>query len=101
VGPNVPEGGPGPENFAGGFDFLCSIITSVLYKLTLSDQTQVTLQLRVGLSDFVGVVGVVARFLFSPDPKPALGGSVCMLHTALYATQVQHAVWSHFTLNSL
>ena len=26
--------------------------------------------------------------MFSPDPKPAVGGSVCMLRTVLYATQV-------------
>lgn len=39
AGPNVPEGSQGHENVASVFDFLCSIITYLLYKLTLSDQS--------------------------------------------------------------
>jgi hypothetical protein len=89
AGPNVPEGGPGPENVACIFYFLCSIITRLLYKLTLSDQTQVTQQLKVSLSEFFGRgEEVVARFLFSPDPKPTVGGSVRMLRTSSYPTQI-------------
>jgi hypothetical protein len=46
-------GGPGPDCLAYVFVFLRNIITCRLYKLTLSDQAQVTLQLRVCLSDLV------------------------------------------------
>jgi hypothetical protein len=51
--PSPPEGGPGPDFVACVFVFLCSIIICRLYKLTLSHHTQVTLQLRFGLSDLV------------------------------------------------
>jgi hypothetical protein len=44
--------GPGPDNVAY-VAFLGSIIVCRLYKLTLSDQAQVTLQLTVSLSDLV------------------------------------------------
>jgi hypothetical protein len=52
-GPGAPEGGPGPDYVAYVFLFLCSIIICRLYKLALSDQAQVTLQLTVSLSDLV------------------------------------------------
>jgi hypothetical protein len=52
-GPGGPEGGPGPEFVAYVFVFLGSIIICRLYKLTLSDQAQVTLQLRVSRSDLM------------------------------------------------
>jgi hypothetical protein len=50
-GPGLPEGGPGSNCVAHGFIFLGSIIICRLYKLTLSDQAQVTLQLGVTLFD--------------------------------------------------
>ena len=55
VGTNYrgPEGGPGPDYVACVFVFLGSIIIRRLYKLILSDQARVTLQLRVTLSDLV------------------------------------------------
>ena len=52
-GPGCLEGGPGPDYVAYVFVFLSSIIICRLYKLTLSDQAQVILQLRVSLSDLV------------------------------------------------
>jgi hypothetical protein len=53
LGPVVLEGGPGPDYIAYSFVFLCSIIICRLYKLTLSDQAQVTLQMWVSLCDLV------------------------------------------------
>jgi hypothetical protein len=50
-GPGRPEGGPGPDYLAYVFVFLGSIIICRFYKLTHLDQAQVTLQLRVSLSD--------------------------------------------------
>ena len=44
---------PGPDHVAYVFVFLCSIIICRLYKLILSDKAQVTLQLKVSLSDLV------------------------------------------------
>jgi hypothetical protein len=44
--PDVPEGAPVPEYVAHVFVFLCSIILCRMYKLTSSDQAQVTLQLE-------------------------------------------------------
>ena len=51
--PGVPEGGPGPDYVAYVFIFLSSIIIYRLYKLTLSAETQITLQLQVSLSDLL------------------------------------------------
>jgi hypothetical protein len=45
--------GPAPDCVAYVFVFLGSIVVRQLYKLTLSDQTQVTLQLTVSLSNSV------------------------------------------------
>ena len=73
AGSHVLEGGPGPENVASVFDLLCSTITYLLYKFTLSDQTQVTLQLTVRLSDFGGWgEGSGAIFVFT-RPKTRCG----------------------------
>jgi hypothetical protein len=47
------QGDPGPDNIAYVFVFLGSVIICQVYKLTLSDQAQVTLQLTVSLSDLV------------------------------------------------
>jgi len=44
---------PGPDYVAYVFVFSDDIIICRLYKLTLSDQAQVTLQLRVSLSNLV------------------------------------------------
>jgi hypothetical protein len=46
-GPVGPKLGPGSDYVAYVYVFLGSIITCRLYKLTLSDRAQVTLQLRV------------------------------------------------------
>jgi hypothetical protein len=46
-GPGGLEVGPGPDGVARFFAVLGSIIMCRFYKLTLSDQTQVTLQLTV------------------------------------------------------
>jgi hypothetical protein len=56
---------PGPDYFAHVFAFLGSIIICRLYKLTLSRQAEVTLQLKVSLSD------LVLKFLAG---LPLLGG---------------------------
>ena len=56
-GPDSPERDPDPEYVTHVFVFLGSIIICRLYKLTISDQAQVTVQLRVSLSD------LVSRFL--------------------------------------
>jgi hypothetical protein len=48
-GPSGPEGGPGSDYVAYVFVFIGIIIICRLYKLTLSDQAQVTLQLRVSV----------------------------------------------------
>ena len=67
------------QNYA--FAFISSIITCQLYKFTLSDQTQITLQLRVNHSelckDFGPPLLVVdgGENIFSPGPEPALGGN--------------------------
>jgi hypothetical protein len=62
------EGGMGANCVAYVFIFLNHIIIFQLYKLTLSDQAQITLQLKVALSK------LVQRILISPpilgDPKP-------------------------------
>jgi hypothetical protein len=52
LGPGGPEGGPGLDYVTYIFVFLGNIIICRLYKLTFSDQAQVTLQLTVSLSDF-------------------------------------------------
>jgi hypothetical protein len=51
-GPAVREGGPGPT-VAYVFVFPSITIICQLYKVTLSDQAQVTLQRRVSFSDLV------------------------------------------------
>ena len=48
-----PEGGTGPECVVNVFVFLSSIINCRMYKRILSDQSQVTLQMRVSLSGLV------------------------------------------------
>ena len=53
TGPVGPEEGAGPAYVEYVFVFLGSIIICRLYKLTLSDLAQVTLQLRARLSDLV------------------------------------------------
>jgi hypothetical protein len=52
LGTGGPEGGPGLECVAYVFVFLGGIICR-LYRLTFLDQSQVTLHLRVSLSDLV------------------------------------------------
>jgi len=59
------EGGMGPDCVTYVFVFRRHIIICQLYKLTLSDQAQITLQLEFALSK------LVERFLISP---PILGG---------------------------
>jgi hypothetical protein len=51
--PGSPEGGPGPDYVAYVFVFLGSIIVCRVYKLTLSDQAQITLPLTVSFCDLV------------------------------------------------
>jgi len=46
-------GGMGPDCVAYVFVFLNHIIICQLYKLTLSDQAQITVQLKVALSKLV------------------------------------------------
>ena len=98
LGPGGPERGPGPDHVLHVFVFLGSIIIYRLYKLTLSDQTQVTLHLSVSLSDLVIwckdlqparhcsgdaiffsflFFSFFLSFFFFPGPKPALGGPDC------------------------
>jgi hypothetical protein len=80
--PWSPEGGPGPNYVAYGFIFLDGIIVCPLYKLTLSDQAQVTLQLRVSLSDLLLVWRLLAgpsllgspKKIFSLGPESLLAG---------------------------
>ena len=67
--PDSPEGGSGPDYIAHVLVFLGSISMCRLYKLTLSDQAQVTLQLRASLRFSVKN--------FSRSTLPAAGGGVC------------------------
>ena len=72
------------HNYA--FAFLDSIITCRLYKFTLSAQTQVTLQLRASLSEWMqrflagppllvgGRGGEGGQKHFLPGPEPSVGG---------------------------
>jgi hypothetical protein len=53
IGPGSPEEGLGSDYVAYVFVFLSSIIIYWMYKLTLSDQAQITLQLTVSFSDLV------------------------------------------------
>ena len=65
--------GPGLNSVAYIFVFLGSIIFCQLYKLTLTDPAQVTLQLRVILSDLVYryVVGLsLLEGIFHQGPNP-------------------------------
>jgi hypothetical protein len=71
--PHVPEGDPGPENVASVFDLLCSTITYLLYKFTLSDQAQVTLPLTVRLSEFGAWGGGQWRDFFFTRPQTRCG----------------------------
>ena len=54
-GPGGSEGGPGSDNFPYVYVFLCSFIICRVYKLILSAQAKITLQLRVSLSDLVQI----------------------------------------------
>ena len=78
-GPGGSEGGPGPDNFPYVYVFLCSFIICLLYKLTLSAQAKITLQLRVSLSDLVQILLTGPPLLrcqkkcFSSGPELALG----------------------------
>ena len=75
----------GPEYFACVLLFLCSVVFCRLYRLTLSEQAQVILQLTVSISVSVkifsrskfpwgvGVGGLVVRNIFSPGPERAVG----------------------------
>jgi hypothetical protein len=65
--------GRGPGYIAYVFVFLGSIIICRRYRLTLSDQAQVTLKLGVSLSD------LVQRILAGP---PLLGGGASFLRRA-------------------
>jgi hypothetical protein len=53
LGPDDSEGASGPDYVAHILVFLGSIILCPLYKLTLSDQVQIILQLGVSISDLV------------------------------------------------
>jgi hypothetical protein len=65
-GPSSSLGGPGPNSIVYVFMCLGSVIIRQVYKLALSDAAQVTLQLRVSLSN------LVSRFWSSPT---LLGGA--------------------------
>jgi hypothetical protein len=77
LGTGGPEGRP-TSGYA--FVFLGSIIICRVYKLTLSDQAQLTLQLTVTLSDLMKKILFSPPLLggpekiFSPGPEPAFGG---------------------------
>jgi len=70
--------GPWPDYVACVFVFLGNIITCRLCKLTPLDQAQVTLQLRVSLSD------VVKQFLgglpLAGEPEPAIAGPATKMY---------------------
>jgi hypothetical protein len=74
-----PDRGPDSDYFAHIFVFLRCIVICPLYKLTPSDQAQVTLHLRVSLADLVlrflaGPPLLAEPKIFSPEPGPAVGG---------------------------
>jgi hypothetical protein len=78
-------GGPGPDYVAYVIVFLGGIIIHRLYKLTLPDQAQVTLQLTVSSPD------LVQRRLPGPlmlgegrGGQPALGGPGFQCHITIY-----------------
>ena len=79
-GPTGGRGGRGPDYVVYVFTSHDNIIICRLYKLTFSDQAQVTLQLRVGLSDLVLRFSACSpsmqgsKKFFYPGPKSALGG---------------------------
>jgi hypothetical protein len=52
-GAGAPEGDTGPEYIAYIFAFICGKILCPLYRLILSAEAKVSLQLTVSLSDFV------------------------------------------------
>jgi hypothetical protein len=60
TGSGGQKGGPKPKFLAYVFVFFGNIIIGPFYKLTLSAQTKVTLQLTVSLSD------LLSRFLARP-----------------------------------
>ena len=76
----VPEGGRGPDYVAFVFVSLGSVIIRSSFKLTLSDQTQIILQIGAILSDIVQRFLLVhptlevRQFFFLTEPKPALAG---------------------------
>ena len=69
MGPGGPEGGPGLDYVAHGFVFLATIITCRLYKLTLSDQTQVALQLSLSFRFGVNIFNWAAPATLLGGPK--------------------------------
>jgi hypothetical protein len=96
--PKVPERGLGPENVACVVYFLCSIITCLLHKLTLSDRTRCgplcvhvayilvpyTVRLRVACS----LVALQIEQLLVSECKKECSLSGCYLHDfATFVTQ--------------
>jgi hypothetical protein len=81
VDPGVRKGARGPDYVACVFVGLGIIIICRLYKLTLSNQIKITLQLRVSLSNVVQRYFVGPSLLggppplFLPGPRLAVGGS--------------------------
>jgi hypothetical protein len=79
VASGAPERGPRPDCIALVFVFLARIITCAVYKLSLSDQAQITQQPKI--SFFRCNVKIFSRSalarkaqnFFPPGPKPALG----------------------------
>ena len=71
-GPAVRKGAQGPDYVACVFVCLGIIIICRLYKLTISNQTQITLQLRVSLSKVVQRCFVGPSLLGGPPPPPLL-----------------------------
>lgn len=77
--PNSPDGSPGPNYVAYVFLFLGSTITCCSYKLALSQQAQVTLQLLNQSFSFSVKIFSLSAFaggpkqIFSLGPEPTLG----------------------------
>jgi len=79
TGARLSGRGPRPLCLANVFVFHGTIIIYRLYRLSLLDQTQVTRQLRDGLSDLVKIFESGQPLLrglkkFTPGTKTALGG---------------------------
>jgi hypothetical protein len=93
-GPRGPEGGTGPDHVAYVSVLFCRIIICRLYKSTLPDQDQVTLQLRVSpppprfsvksfnLSTLTGGRGGHEK-CFTPGTGPILGDPFDLLKPEL------------------